>query len=409
MRLTKEQISELACKHVEEENGLHDLFEVMIEAIMNAERVEFLRSAEQSGNKGNGFRPGHSYGHGRVLTFRIPRDRYGNFHPALLAVLRNQEEECERLAGTLYCKGLTQEQVSEVFEDIYGEHYSKASISRMLDYLRTDVSKWLVRSLEAYYPIVFIDCVFMKVHRERRVDTEAFYVVLAVREDKRREVLGIYNEPNESALGWGRILGDLRDRGVEHIGLICADGLRGLDNVIAKTYSKTKFQRCTTHLKRNILSEVRNCDKAAVAEDLRQIFRTGDRSYTQERAWVEWQAFCGRWGKKYKSIKRRCNDLFYMAYFTYLEHDYRIQSMIYTTNWIERLQRDFRRVTRMRGAMPSEEAVLLLMGKTAMDKTSYMRQVPRIGLDKTLFPDEPFQRRLPLQGQPSLEAVAITT
>lgn len=106
--------------------------------------------------------PGHSYGHGRTLMFRIPRDRYGNFHPRILAILRHQEDECERLAGTLYTKGLTQEQVGEVFQDIYGEHYSKASISRMLDYLREDVSQWLTRSLEAYYPIVFIDCVHIR-------------------------------------------------------------------------------------------------------------------------------------------------------------------------------------------------------------------------------------------------------
>ena len=90
------------------------------------------------------------------------------------------------------CGNALQEQVGEVFQDIYGEHYSKASISRMLDYLREDVSQWLTRSLETYYPIVFIDCVHMKIHRKRSVETEAFYVVLAVRADKRHAVLGIF-------------------------------------------------------------------------------------------------------------------------------------------------------------------------------------------------------------------------
>lgn len=204
MVLTKEQLSELICKHSERENGLQDLLEILLESMMVSERREYLRENSASGNKCNGFRPGHSYGHGRTLTFRIPRDRYGNFHPRILAILRHQEDECERLAGTLYTKGLTQEQVGEVFQDIYGEHYSKASISRMLDYLREDVSQWLTRSLETYYPIVFIDCVHMKIHRKRSVETEAFYVVLAVREDKRREVLGIFNKPTESALAGAR-------------------------------------------------------------------------------------------------------------------------------------------------------------------------------------------------------------
>lgn len=128
MVLTKEQLSELICKHSERENGLQDLLEILLESMMVSERREYLRENSASGNKCNGFRPGHSYGHGRTLTFRIPRDRYGNFHPRILAILRHQEDECERLAGTLYTKGLTQEQVGEVFQDIYGEHFANAGL-----------------------------------------------------------------------------------------------------------------------------------------------------------------------------------------------------------------------------------------------------------------------------------------
>ena len=142
---------------------------------------------------------------------------------------------------------------------------------------------------------MFIDCVHIKIHRKRSVDTEAFYVVLAVREDKTREVLGIFNKPTESALGWGEMLKDLYGRGVGRIGLICADGLKGLEDVISEVFPGTKLQRCTTHLKRNIIShlkrniisDVRNGDKGDVAEDLRQVFRTGDRNYTVEQAWGE--------------------------------------------------------------------------------------------------------------------------
>ena len=171
MNFTKEQISELMCKHAQRENGLHDLLEIMIESMMVAECGEFL--AESRGNKGNGFRPGHTYGHGRRLEFRIPRDHYGNFHPQILAILRDQEDDCERLAGSLYTKGLTQEQVGEVFEEFYGDHYSKASISQMLEYVRKDVGEWLERSLEEYYPVVFVDCIHIKIHRKRAVACES--------------------------------------------------------------------------------------------------------------------------------------------------------------------------------------------------------------------------------------------
>ena len=146
MDLTKLQLSELICKHAAKGNGLHDLMEIMIESMMVAERSEFL--ADHPGNKGNGYRPGTTYGRGRKLEFRIPRDRYGNFHPQILAILRDQEEECDRLAGALYTKGLTQEQVGDVFDQIYGHHYSKASISRMVECVRTQVNEWLERGLE---------------------------------------------------------------------------------------------------------------------------------------------------------------------------------------------------------------------------------------------------------------------
>lgn len=132
-----------------------------------------------------------------------------------------------------------------------------------------------MRSPESYYPVAFIDCVHIKIHRRRIVDTEAFYVVLAVREDKTREVLGIFNKPTESALGLGEMLNDLYERGVGKIGLVCANGLKALEDVISDVFPGTKLQRCATHLKRNIISDVRNGDKGDVAEDLRQVFRTG--------------------------------------------------------------------------------------------------------------------------------------
>jgi transposase-like protein len=386
MLLTKEQLSAVIAKHSERENGLQELMEIMLESMMMSERKEYLSSVD--GNKGNGYRQGRSYGHGRMLEFRIPRDRYGNFHPKILALLRDQELECERLAGVLYTRGLTQSQVGDIFEDIYGEHYSKASISRMIEYLRKDVEAWLSRSLESYYPVVFVDAIHIKIHRKRTVETEAFYVLLGVKEDKTREVLGIYNNPTESATGWKEMFEKLRERGVERIGLLVADGLIGLPTALCEVYPTTRLQRCVTHLKRNLLNKVRHGDKKALSDDLRDVFRTGQKDYTREQAWERWAAMCLKWGNYYRSFKRMSEDVEYKYYFTYLDYHYRIQSMIYTTNWIERLQKDFRRVLKMRGAMPNEDSVLVLMGKVAMDKSCYNRELPGIDRDQNLFPSE---------------------
>ncbi len=348
--------------------------------MMVAERGEFL--ADNPRNKGNGYRPGSTYGQGRKPEFRIPRDRYGNFHPQILAILLDQEEECDRLAGVLYTKGLTQEQVSDVFDQIYGQHYSKASISRMAECVRTQVNEWLERGLDEYYPVVFVDCVHIKIHRKHSVASEAFYVALAVTEEGIREVLGISNMPVESATGWGDIFDRLKDRGLQHVGLMVADGIKGLDTILGEKFPGTPLQRCVTHLKRNMFAKVRHGDKAALAADLRDIFRTGQRDYTVEAAWSKWQDMCDRWGKDYRAIKLLRNNADCKAYMTYLNYAPEIQAMIYTTNWIERLNGDFRRVTRMRTAMPNEESVLTLMGSVAMDHKAFDRALPNITVDK---------------------------
>jgi putative transposase len=279
-------------------------------------------------------------------------------------------------------------QVGEVFGEVYGKQYSKASISRMIEYLRADVQQWLSRSLETYYPIIFVDAIHVKVHRKRSVENEAFYVVLGVKEDKSREVPGIFNRPSESATGWREMFVSLEHRGIKSIGLLVADGIKYLEDSLTEVFPGTPLQKCVTHLKRNMLARVRHGDKGVMAEDLRDIFRTGDPHYTPEQGWEAWQAFCGKWGEDYRGIKKLGNDPFYRYYFTYLNYHPKVQSMIYTTNWIERLQRDFRRVLRMRGAMPTEESVIVLMAKTAMGKKAYFRALPGIERDKVLFPDD---------------------
>ena len=325
----------------------------------------------------------HDHGEIRVLIDHLKRQILGQN----LDRLRLIHLECDRLAGVLYTKGLTQEQVSDVFDQIYGQHYSKSSISRMVECVRTQVNEWLERGLEEYYPVVFVDCVHIKIHRKRSVASEAFYVALAVTEEGTREVLGIFNMPQESATGWGDIFDRLKDRGVQRVGLMVADGIKGLDTVIGEKFPGTPLQRCVTHLKRNLFAKVRHGDKAALAADLRDIFRTGQRDYTVETAWAKWQEMCDRWGKDYRAIKLLRNNADYKAYMTYLNYAPEIQAMIYTTNWIERLNRDFRRVTRMRTAMPNEESVLTLMGSVAMDHKAFDRALPNITVDKKLFLD----------------------
>ena len=152
-------------------------------------------------------------------------------------------------------------------------------------------------------------------------------------------------------------------------------------------HRKRTLQRCVTHLKRNMFAKVRHGDKTALTADLRDIFRTGQRDYTIEMAWTKWQEMCDRWGKDYRAIKLLRNNADYKVYITYLNYVPEIQAMIYTTNRIEHLNRDFRRETRMRTAMPNEESVLTLIGSVEMDLKAFDRAIPNITIDKTLFPN----------------------
>lgn len=382
MEFTKLQLKTLIDNHIKRKNGLNEVLEMVLNGMMKTERSAALEY--QSGNKANGYRPGRVYGHGKLLELRIPRDRNGEFYPKVLMLLRSQQEEVDQLVSALYGQGLTQSQVGQVFERLYGRHYSTSQISRMIDWMHIEVEAWNNRPLETYYPIVFIDAIHVKVRRDT-VQSEAFYVVLGVTPEQQREVLAICHFPSESATGWQMMLQELSRRGVNQIGLIVADGLIGLPTAAARIFPKADFQRCVTHAKRGLLARVRTEDKPHLAADLREVFATDRREDTPEQGWKRWQACCDHWKVKYRRFARLRNDPDFQLCFTYLNYDWRMRSMIYTTNWIERLNRDFRRVLKMRASMPSEDAVITLLGTVAMEKTAYRRKVPKLDYEKRLF------------------------
>lgn len=386
MEFTKVQLNTLIHNRISKRaDGLNEVLKMVLEALMKTERRVEL--SDQPNNKANGYRPGRVYGNGKLLELRIPRDRNGQFYPKVLALLKEQQAETDRLVSALYGQGLTQSQLGQVFEDLYGRHYSSSTIGRMIDWMREDVADWLGRSLEARYPILYVDALQVKVRRSS-VAHEAFYVVLAVLPDQTREVIAIEHMPTESGVGWKLLFEQLRERGLHQVGLIVADGIKGLPEAARAVFGDVRVQQCVVHMKRQLAAKVRTSDRAQLMEDLQEVFPTGDTSVDSQAGFERWNAMCRQWSQRYRSFARMKNNEAYRNCFTYLDYDYRIQSMIYTTNWIERLNRDFRRVLKMRGAMPDEESVKVLMGKVAMDKKAYQKKVPKINHDTTLFPRE---------------------
>lgn len=382
LHFTREQVSKILDEITKEEGGIQELLKLSLESIMRAERKIHN---ETYGDMSNGYRLRRTFGQGRILELRVPRTRQGQFYPLLLGLLKDQEEECRKIAFSLYGAGLTTAQVGEIFGELYGKDYSSSQISRMFEYAREDVRRWLNRPLEPYYPIVVIDATFIYTRRGESVSKEGYYTILGVRADRTREILTIVNFPTESAWGWKEVISSIKERGVKEIGLVICDSLTGIEDAVWQHFPQAEIQFCTVHLERNIQKYVKPKHKAEVAADFKQIFKAGDSSHTVEKAKQKWKEFTDKWGKHYPSIKRKSESERMEHYFTYLRYDYRVQSMLYTTNWIERLNRDYKRTTRMRGALPNPEATILLLGYVAMTRSAYQRKIPRLNYENTKF------------------------
>ena len=221
MEFTHEQISEIISEITNGEEGLQGLVKQGLESLMLSERSLHNTAHE---DVSNGYRERRVCHGGKVFELRVPRSRNSNFYPMFLGVLKDQEEEAQKLVSSLYCSGLTTEQVVKIYEQFYGKHYSKSQVSRLLNTAREDVNTWLRRKLETRYPILYIDATYVLTRRDECVSNEAYYTVLGVKEDRTREVLTVVNFPTESATNWKEVFEDLKERGVAVVNLLVCDG-----------------------------------------------------------------------------------------------------------------------------------------------------------------------------------------
>ena len=384
LKLSKEQLQLVINDHLLKENGLNEVFTLVLNGLMYVEREVFLDQFDAAKNKGNGYRQVTKSGIGSKLQLAIPRDRLGVFKPVILGVLDKQEEQIKDLCFELYGKGLTTRQIEGVVEKIYGTHYSKSSISRITTEFSSLVESWLNRNLDTYYPVVYIDAIHIKVRRDR-VATEAFYTMLGLKEDLTREVLGIVNIPQESATGWREVLEGIKERGVADVGLFVFDGLTGLDTAVGQVFAHSKQQQCILHFQRNLNKDIRTSHRESFAAELKEIFNPDNASYNETQARVRLHDFVEKWKKYYRKLNNL--DMRTHNLFTYLSYDYRVRRMLYTTNWIERLNKSFRRTLKMRNALPNPESAITLLGFTAMEmeEGTYSYPISNFKNDITIY------------------------
>lgn len=375
LKLSKNQISSVLTDFIStEKDGLNEVFTMVLNGLMKSERDCFLSENAIQGNKGNGYRQACRSGIGSKLSLSIPRDRLGVFKPVILGLLDQQEELINDLCFELYGKGLTTRQIEEVIAKIYGTHKSKSSISRITTDFNAYIQSWLTRSLDSYYPIIYVDAIHLKVRRDV-VSTEAFYILLGVKEDFTREVLDIVNIPQESASGWEDVLNGIKDRGVIQVGLFVSDDLKELDTVIGRVYANSMQQKCVLHFMRNLSKHVRRTDRDAFCKELKQVFYP-EAHRSKQQAIELLHTFLSKWVSKYKKLEavKHKNNLELL--FTYYLFDVSVRRMIYTTNWIERLNKAFRRTLKMRNALPSPDAAITLLGYVALEMTENKYSYP---------------------------------
>jgi putative transposase len=388
LKISKSQLQTIINSHIQEDKGLNELFSMMVNGLMLSERNTFLKESLDDQNKGNGYRYASKAGIGSKLQLKIPRDRLGVFQPVILGLLNEQEEQIQNLCFELYGKGLTTRQIEDVVESIYGTSCSKSSVSRITTEFSALVEAWIERELDSYYPVVYIDAIHIKVRRET-VATEAFYVLLGLKEDHTREILGIVNIPQESASGWQEVLEDIQSRGVSKVGLFIFDGLTGLDDVVGKVFADSMKQNCVLHFQRNLNKHIRKPHREGFCSELKQVFNPDDVFYTPEEGVKNLKQTLEKWSKTYPKLKSTMKRDDLDNLFTYLNFNYRVRRMIYTTNWIERLNKSFRRTLKMRNALPNPKAAITLMGYVAMEmeEKTYSYPISNFKFDDNFNPN----------------------
>ena len=311
------------------------------------------RTEKVDGNSRNG------YYNKTLLTkmgetqLKVPRDRNGEFSPAIVEKGEKKlSEDIEYKIIMMYARGTSTREISEQIREIYGFDVSATFISNVTNKVKEEIEKFKERKLEAMYPIVYMDAIRYKVRQDGKTLDKAINIVLGITLEGKKDILGFWLCENESASYWLNVLNEMKNRGVERILIAAVDGLTGFVDAIKSAFPQTEVQRCVVHQVRFSLKLVSYKDRKTVAADMKNIYKAP----TKEAAEHYLEEFAGKWDSKYPYISRSWwrNWEELATFFKYPEE---IRRLIYTTNPIESLNAQLRRVTKTKGVFPSDEAL----------------------------------------------------
>jgi putative transposase len=309
-----------------------------------------------AGNARNGSTPKTLITEHGPVQVDTPRDRNGSFEPQIVRKRQRRFEGFDEKILALYSRGLSTRDIEAHLAEIYGVKVGRDLISRVTDAVMEDARAWQTRPLEDVYPVVFLDCMVLKIREGGSVQRRACYLALAIGMDGEREVLGMWFQANEGAKFWMQVLTDLKQRGVSDILIACVDGLKGFPEAIEATFPATTVQTCIVHLIRQSLKYVPRRQYEQVAKDLRPIYTAVD----ADAALHALEAFEEKWGQQLPVIGQ--------AWRTAWEHvtpfmafPPEVRRVIYTTNAIEALNRQLRKAVKTKGHFPTQDAARKLI------------------------------------------------
>lgn len=343
--INKGDLDELFRCHLE--LAVNSLLQAKLTAFLDYEKYD--RAGFNSGNSRNGnysrsFRT--EYGE---LNLVIPRDRNGKFSQQTLPAYKRTNDSLETTIIQLFQKGITMSEISELIEKMYGHHYTPQTISNMTKIVSEDIIAFKERSLESRYSVIFMDATHIPLKRQT-VSKEAVYIVIGIRLDGTKEVLGFSLAPTESAYVWKEILQDLKDRGLKEVLLVVTDGLSGINDSIHSVYPNAQFQQCCVHISRNIAHKVRVSDRQEICSDFKLVYQAS----SKEEANNQIRFMIDKWKKQYPRVVKL---LMNPAILTFYNFPPSIRRTIYSTNLIEGFNKQLKKYTKRKEQFPNEESL----------------------------------------------------
>ena len=331
------------------------LLKHFLEKALSAELQAHLK--EEPYNKRNGLSSKRVKSSSGEFDLVTPRDRTGSFTPEIVSKRQVVvgDDLCEKILS-MYGKGMSYNDIKKYLSEIYGLSFSPAQMTEITDQIIPELEEWQSRPLDEIYAIVWFDAIHYKVKENSRVTTKALYNVFAVNMEGQRELLGIYVSESESASFWLSVMQDLQLRGVEDMLIACTDNLKGFSEAISSIFPQTIVQSCIVHQVRNTLKYAARKDYRSLVDDMKAIYTCAG----IEQAEVKLSEFAEKWEEKYPVVVKSWQANWYKLS-SFFEFGKDIRRLIYTTNPIENVHRQMRKITKTKGSFSSDMALKKLI------------------------------------------------